>query len=391
MKNLAPDSPVHRRFAPTALMFGNLVTGSTILAPAGMLIELSSDLGVTVHTAGLLITFGAIMLCVGSPLTAWLTSRIERRILLTVTIAVLTLGNAASALAPGYTTLLVLRLVMLAIGALYTPQAAGTAALIVPAEKRGGTIAYVFLGWSLAAAIGLPLITFMASRYGWRAAYGGISVIGALSFLLLLWRLPGGLRGAAVDLKTWADLGRNRVIIVLLAITTLLMSGQFAVFTYMGPVLSRLGQVGADAVGLVFAVYGACGFVGIVVVSNIVDSWGPLKTSMLCISLVLAGVAGWAFTAGFYPLMAGSAAIWGLGFASSNSMQQVRLVAAAPQLASASVSLNTSFLYVGQAIGSGIGGLLYAHELLYGIGYAGAVFVALALITVIMTRNLKTS
>ena len=207
MKNLAPDSPVHRRFAPTALMFGNLVTGSTILAPAGMLIELSSDLGVTVHTAGLLVTFGAIVLCIGSPLTAWLTSRIERRTLLTVTLAVMALGNAASAFAPGYTTLLVLRLVMLAIGALYTPQAAGTAALIVPAEKRGGTIAYVFLGWSLAAAIGLPLITFMASRYGWRAAYGGVSVIGALSFLLLLWRLAGRSQGSAGRSQ---DLGRSR-------------------------------------------------------------------------------------------------------------------------------------------------------------------------------------
>jgi predicted MFS family arabinose efflux permease len=391
MKNLAPDSPVHRRFAPTALMFGNLVTGSTILAPAGMLIELSSDLSVTVHTAGLLITFGAIVLCIGSPLTAWLTSRLERRTLLTVTLAVMALGNAASAFAPGYTTLLVLRLVMLAIGALYTPQAAGTAALIVPAEKRGGTIAYVFLGWSLAAAVGLPLITFMASRYGWRAAYGGVSVIGAVSFLLLLWRLPAGLRGAPVDLKTWADLGRNRVIVVLLAITTLLMSGQFAVFTYMGPLLSKLTQVGSDAVGLVFAIYGACGFIGIVVVSNIVDTWGALKTSVLCIALVLAGVAGWALSAGLYPLMAFSAAIWGLGFASSNSMQQVRLVAAAPQLASASVSLNTSFLYVGQAIGSAIGGALYAHDLLYAIGYAGTGFVALALVTVIVTRNLVPS
>ena len=388
MKNLAPGSPVHRRFAPTALMFGNLVTGSTILAPAGMLIELSSDLSVTVHTAGLLITFGAIVLCIGSPLTAWLTSRLERRTLLTVTLAVMALGNVASAFAPGYATLLVLRLVMLAIGALYTPQAAGTAALIVPAEKRGGTIAYVFLGWSLAAAVGLPLITFMASRYGWRAAYGGVSAIGAVSFLLLLWRLPAGLRGTPVDLKTWADLGRNRAIIVLLAITTLLMSGQFAVFTYMGPLLSRLTHVGSDAVGLVFAVYGACGFIGIVIVSNIVDTWGALKTSVLCIALVLAGVAGWALSAGLYPLMAFSAAIWGLGFASSNSMQQVRLVAAAPQLASASVSLNTSFLYVGQAIGSAIGGALYAHDLLHGIGYAGAGFVALALITVVVTRNL---
>lgn len=388
MQKPPSDSPVHRRFAPTALMFGNLVTGCSILAPAGMLIELSSDLGVTIHAAGLLVTFGAMMLCIGSPLTAWLTSRIERRTLLTATLAVLVLGNAASAVAPGYTTLLVIRLIMLAIGALYTPQAAGTAALIVSPEKRGGTIAYVFVGWSLAAAVGLPLITFMTSHYGWRTAYGGISIIGALSLLLLLWRLPAGLRGAPVDLKTWADLGRNPVIVVLLAITTLLMSGQFAVFTFMGPLLSKLTHVGPDAVGLVFALYGVCGFIGIAVVTNVVDSWGPLKASVLSVALVLAGVAGWALSAGFYPLMAASAAIWGLGFASSNSMQQVRLVAAAPALASASVSLNTSFLYVGQAIGSAIGGLLYAHELWYGIGYAGAAFVALGLMMIILTRQL---
>ncbi len=387
MKNPDPDSPLHRRFAPTALMFGNLVTGCSVLAPAAMLIELSSDLGVSVHAAGLLITFGALVLCIGSPLTAWLTSRIERRALLTSTLAVLALGNIASAFAPDYASLLIIRLIMLGIGALYTPQAAGTAALIVSPEKRGGTIAYVFLGWSLAAAVGLPLITFMASRYGWRAAYGGIGALGALSFVLLAWRLPAGLVGARVDLKTWIDLAGNRAIVVLLLITTLLMSGQFAVFTYMGPLLAKLTRVGPDAVGLVFATYGLCGFTGIAIVSRIVDSWGAYKTSVLCISLVLAGITGWALSAGSYPLMAGSVAIWGLGFASSNSMQQVRLVSAAPALASASVSLNTSVLYVGQAIGSAIGGLLYARELLYGIGYAGMAFVALALMTVISTRG----
>src|ERR1035438_7202277 len=144
MKKLPEDGHVHRRFAPSALMFGNLVTGCSVLAPAGMLIELSSDLGVTVHAAGLLITFGAVVLCIGSPLTAWLTSRIERRTLLTSTLAVLALGNIASAFAPDYASLLIIRLIMLGIGALYTPQAAGTAALIMPAEKRGSTIAYIF-------------------------------------------------------------------------------------------------------------------------------------------------------------------------------------------------------------------------------------------------------
>src|ERR1700728_2999977 len=163
-------------------MFGNIVTGCSVIRPAGMLIELSSDLRVTVRDAGLLITFGAVMLCIGSPLTAWLTSRIERRTLLTTTLAVLAATNAASAVAPDYATLLVIRLIMLAVGALYTPQAAGTAALIVSPEKRGSTIAFIFLGWSLAAAVGLPLITFVASHYGWRTAYGGICALGFSSF-----------------------------------------------------------------------------------------------------------------------------------------------------------------------------------------------------------------
>jgi MFS transporter, DHA1 family, inner membrane transport protein len=386
MKNPPADPHVHRRFAPTALMLGNVVTGCSVLAPAGMLIELSSDLAVTVRDAGLLITFGAVMLCVGSPLTAWLTSRIERRTVLTATLAVLALTNMASAFAPDYASLLVIRLVMLAVGALYTPQAAGTAALIVPAEKRGSTIAYIFLGWSLAAAVGLPLITFIASRYGWRAVYGSIGLIGCLSFVLLAWRLPRGLVGAPVDLKTWVNVGRNRMIILLLLITTLQMSGQFVVFTFMAPLLTKLTQVGPDAVGLVFALYGIFGFIGIAIATRIVDSWGAWKTSVLFTMLMLAGVTGWAISAGSYPLMACAVAIWGLGFASTNSMQQVRLVGAAPALASASVSLNTSVLYIGQAVGSAIGGVLYARDLLYGAGYVSVGFVALALVMVVLTK-----
>jgi predicted MFS family arabinose efflux permease len=367
-------------------MLGNVVTGCSVLAPAGMLGELASDLDVSIRTAGLLITFGAIVLCVGSPVTAWLTSRTERRTLLTVTIAVLALANFASALAPDYASLLAIRLVMLGVGALYTPQAAGTGALIVPEEKRGSTIAYIFLGWSLAAAVGLPAITFIASRYGWQAVYGAIGLIGCLSFLLLAWRLPRGLMGAPVDLKTWAAIGSNPMIPALLLITTLQMSGQFVVFTYMGPLLARLTGAGPDPIALVFACYGACGVIGTFIGSRIVDSWGAWRTSLLFMLVLLAGLAGWALTAGIYPLMAVSVAIWGIGFASTNSMQQVRLVGAAPALASASVSLNTSALYIGQATGSAIGGFLYARDLFYASGYVATGLVALAVIAVILTK-----
>jgi predicted MFS family arabinose efflux permease len=374
------------RFAPTALMLGNVVTGCSVLAPAGMLSELASGLDVSIRTAGLLITFGAVVLCVGSPVTAWLTSRIERRTLLTTTLAVLALANFASALAPDYATLLAIRLVMLAVGALYTPQAAGTGALIVREEKRGSTIAYIFLGWSLAAAVGLPAITFIASRYGWQAVHGAIGLMGCMGFLLLAWRLPRGLMGTPVDLKTWTAIGRNPMIPVLLLITTLQMSGQFVVFTYMGPLLARLTGAGPDPIALVFACYGACGVIGTFTASRIVDTWGAWKTSLLFMLVLLAGLAGWALSAGIYSLMAVSVAIWGIGFASTNSMQQVRLVTAAPALASASVSLNTSALYIGQATGSAIGGFLYARDLFYASGYVAAALVALAVIVVILTK-----
>jgi predicted MFS family arabinose efflux permease len=380
------ENPRAGRLAPTALMLGNLVTGCSVLAPAGMLPEISSGLGISIHAAGLLITFGAITLCIGSPLTAWLTSRIERRMLLTTTLAVLAFGNIASAFAPDYASLLVIRLVMLAIGALYTPQAAGTAALIVPAERRGSTIAYIFLGWSLAAAVGLPLITFIASRYGWRAAYGTIGALGCVSFLLLLMRLPAGLKGTPVDLKTWSTVGRDKTILLLLAITMLQMSGQFAVFTFMGPLLNKLTGASSDAIGLVFGIYGVCGFLGVVVATRIVDTWGPYRTSLLFTCLLLAGITGWAVSAGTFVLMAIGVAIWGLGFASTNSMQQVRLVAAAPPLAPATVALNTSVLYIGQAIGSAVGGMLFARDLLHSTGFVAVGFVVLALVLVVVSR-----
>src|SRR3981081_1313675 len=103
----------------------------------------------------------------------------------------------------------------------------------------------------------------------------------------------------------------------------------------MGTVLTKLTHATPDAVALVFMIYGVFGFIGIAIATRIVDSWGPYKSSLLFTALILAGVTGWALSAGIHPLMACSVAIWGLGFASTNSMQQVRLGGAAPVLGSA--------------------------------------------------------
>lgn len=367
-------------------MLGNFVTGVSILAPAGMLPELSREFGVSIHEAGLLITFGAFVLCIASPLSAWLTSRVDRRLLLSVSVAVMAAAQFASMVAPNYAALMTIRLLMLAIAALFTPQAAGTAAMMVPAERRGSTMSYVFLGWSLALAVGLPLIAYVASQIGWRTAYGGIGIIALLNLAMLIWRIPGGLVGTPVDLKTWAELARNPLIVLLLLITVLQTSGQFVVFTYLGPLFAKLGGSAQLAI-VAFGIYGVMGFIGNVIASRVVDSWGAYRTSLTAMSMLLFGLAVWAFGAGIVPVMLASMFPWGMAFSSANSMQQVRLAGAAPAFASATVSLNTSGLYIGQAIGSGIGGFMFAREMYYAVGYVGVGFLVLAVTAVILSRR----
>jgi predicted MFS family arabinose efflux permease len=282
------------------------------------------------------------------------------------------LTNAISAFASDFTTLLVIRLVMLAVGVIFTPQAAGVGGMIAAPGKQASTIAYIFLGWSLATAVGLPLVTLAASTYGWRTAYLGIAALGAVSAVLLGWRLPRGLAGTPVNLATWAGLARNPLVLLLLLVTMLQIAGQFAVFTFIGPLLKILTDASPGQIGLVFALYGVGGFVGNVIATRIVDSWGAFRTSLLFTSVMAFGIG-----------------IWGLGFASTNSMQQARLVAAAPTAPSAAVSLNTSALYLGQAIGSAIGGLLFGLNAYGAMGIAASALVAFALATVVATQFVR--
>jgi len=109
-----------------------------------------------------------------------------------------------------------------------------------------------------------------------------------------------------------------------------------------------------------------------------VTKLGSQKTLALFMASTLFGMTLWSVGAGWLVAMGAGIFFWAFGFAAINSMQQARLVAAAPDLASASGALNTSVLYVGPAIGSGIGGLLFALEYFRLVGYVGAAFVALA-------------
>src|SRR5690606_22824901 len=171
----------------------------------------------------------AVVLCFGSPLVSWATSRMDRRTLLAGALALLALANLASALAPNYLTLLVIRLLMVAVAAPVTPQVAGTVALLVPAADRPRAIAFVFIGWTLSVAAGLPLATWLAATFGWRWSHGLFAAAAALAALALFAGLPKALYGAPMSLRSWGAIARNRQIVLLLVVTALQVGGQFAV------------------------------------------------------------------------------------------------------------------------------------------------------------------
>lgn len=368
-------------------MLGNFATGLSVLAPAGMLTVLADGLHVGIREIGLLVTFGAVILCFGSPLVAWLTTRIDRRTLLVGTLAIMAFGQAAMAFAPNYSVVLALRLAMLAVAAVFTPQAASTIGLLVLEKDRSGAISFVFVGWSLAVAGGLPLIALISAYAGWRGGFAFSAFASLVPCILLLFALPRDLRGPPLSLHSFYVLAGNRKVILLLLITILSIAGQFTVFVYIAPLLQRLAGASHQTVGLMFALYGVAAFFGNVIATRIVGRFGGWLTSGIFIAGSLCGLALWSLGAGLLPLMGAGIALLGLGFASTNSMQQARLVQAAPDLSSASVALNTSGVYVGQAIGSWIGGVMYALGLLHGIGFVGGGFAAACLALWAITRD----
>jgi predicted MFS family arabinose efflux permease len=375
------------RLVPTALLLGNFVIGTAIMAPAGMLNELSRDLHVSIGQTSLLVTLGAAMLCLCSPLLSWATSRMDRRTLLCGILLIVIAAHLASAFVTSFAVLLVLRLIMLAAAAPFTPQAAAVVGLVAPGEQRSSTIAYVFLGWSLAAAAGLPLMTTIASRLGWQYGFVVIAIMAAASCALLAWRLPAKLHTPTVDLKAWGDLFRNRLVLLLLFITVLQMTGQFVIFTFVGPLLTLLTNAGPDAIGVAFALYGIGGFLGNVIATQVVGRLGAFRTSLLATLSVGLGVAIWAASAGHYLWMVVGIFAWGLGFAAANSMQQARLVGAAPTHAGSAVALNTSALYTGQAIGSAIGSGLFVHAHYLPMGYVAVAVMLAALAFILRSRH----
>ncbi|HEX5690915.1 MAG TPA: MFS transporter, partial [Roseiflexaceae bacterium] len=154
-----------------SLMLGNFVIGAGVLMPAGLLNDLSLAFSQDPATTGTLMGYGAAVLCIEAPLLAFLTNKVDRRWLLSCALAVYAIGHFASAFAPNFNTLLIARLLMIGGAAAYTPQAASAISLLVPPERRATAVAFIFLGWPIASAVGVPLASLLGAYVGWSSAY----------------------------------------------------------------------------------------------------------------------------------------------------------------------------------------------------------------------------
>jgi DHA1 family inner membrane transport protein len=362
-----------------ALFAGNFIIGTGILLPAGMLNDLSAGLSVSPATIGILMVAGAVVIGFGAPVFATLTSGIDRRLLLVGSLVYYALGHALSALAPEFWSLLVIRALMVVSAGIFTPQAAAAVGLLVPPEKRAGAVAFIFIGWSIASVAGMPTGSLIAAFLGWRLAFALMAVL-ALIAAVMVWRtLPKGLHIGRLSLKAWSDVFFDPVLIVILLVTLASASGQFTVFSYLALLFKEMLAAPPALIAGLLAGFGLAGVIGNSLAARFVARSGIDRMILLAFLAMVIGMISFSAFIGTLAGVAVSLAIWGLGTFSSNSLQQSRLIAHAPQLASASVALNTSTIYLGQAIGAGVGAKLVAEHALVWLTPAGTVFAALAI------------
>ena len=345
-----------------ALLAGNFVIGTGVMVVAGTLNELSASLQVSVATAGQLITAAALVMCVGAPLLASMVAGWDRRRLLALTLVWYALGHAAAAAMPDFGSVLAARMLTVIAPAVFTPQAAACVGLLVPPEQRGRAVTFVFLGWSLASVLGMPLGALIGGYFGWRAAFLVIG-LGSLLCAGWVWRaLPDGIRPEALSRAAWGRVLGNPLLMGVVLLTVLQASGQFVLTSYLSPMLREHLAATPLQLGLAWAWFGLCGLVGNMLASRYIDRVGAGRMATLCTAMMALGLLLWPLGRGHGWLVTCLALMpWALGNFAANSAQQARLVGLAPTLAAASVALNSSAMYTGQAIGTGSGGWLIAQ------------------------------
>lgn len=361
-----------------ALLFGNFVIGTGVMIVPGTLSVISQSLRIPVATAGQLISAGALLMCIGAPLFATVVAGWDRRKLLVLSMLWYAALHALCALMPDFASLLVVRVLTMISPAIFTPQAAACVGLLVSENQRGRAITFVFLGWSVASVVGMPVGAYLGGSLGWQSAF---LLVAALSLISAAWvwqAMPNGVKPPALSRAAWALTLKSPALMTCILVTTLYAAGQFVLFAYLSPYFKTKFDISPLQLSTLFMWMGGLGLLGNIWMSRNVDRLGAQRMVWMGICGMILSLLIWPFGTTLL-LAAVVIAPWAISIFATNSAQQARLVGFAPALASASVSLNTSAMYAGQAIGTAIGGLLISADRMSELHLYGLALLVLAL------------
>jgi DHA1 family inner membrane transport protein len=379
---VAPD-PVVRWLAVVALALGGFGIGTTEFVAMGLLPEIAQGFGVSEPTAGHVISAYALGVVVGAPLIAAVTARMGRRKLLLVLMAVFTVGNLASMLAPSYDTLIAARFFAGLPHGAYFGVAALAAAHLMGPQNRAKAVAHVLTGLTVATVLGVPMASWLGQLLGWRAAFGLVVGIGIVTLTALWFWLPFqlSLMRATSPLTELGALRRSQVWLALL-VGMIGFGGMFAVYTYITTTMTDVAGMPRALIPVALMVFGLGMFFGNLVGGRLADRSVVralyLSLGSLCAVLALFVVAS-------HNVWTALLVLFGIGLTGSavGPALQTRLMDVAHDAQTLAAALNHSALNIGNAAGAWVGGLVIAAGLGYTAPAAAGSLLAFAGIAVL--------
>jgi len=375
------------------LAFGMFALGTESFLVAGLLPAIAADYGISLATAGHLLSFFAVTYALGAPVMATVTARFDRRKVLLVSLGVFTLSNIAAAFAPNYETLLALRVAMAVFSCLYSPAAMALANSLAPPDKRGRAISIIVAGLTVASAFGVPFGTLIGNLFGWRASFLAVAGLGFVAFMAVFLgvkrTLPTEVPGLRARLMPLA----LPIVRYGLAVTVVWSTGIYVMFTYMAGYFGDLGISGGAYAG-VLLLFGCCAFVGNLFGGWSTDKHGTMPTMrnalLMAIPVLIAfSIVPYLPHGAWYAVVL--VGLWSPTGFSLWPARQSEMIAMAPQSAPLLLGLNTSAFYMGMAAGSAIGSLVVAHQPPASLGLVAAAIelTALGLLAVEWKRRPK--
>lgn len=361
------------------LIAGNFFVATSLLSVGGLLSDISASLSVPIEKAGLLIAAFGIAAAICAPIFATIGSRIDRRKLLTGSMAVCALANVLAALSQTYDHLLLARVLAAVTSAVYTPQLAATMSMLTPEKERAPMLAKLMVGWSLGVVAGNPLAVLIASVSSWRMSFAFIGVSSAI-IAIFVWRsLPANAMVPPLNWHRWFQVLRSPALRWLTAATALTNVASSVMASYIAPIVQAVQGISGSALALLLFVSGVGGLLGNLLSVRMVRRFGATHVAYRCNLVSATMLLLWPFISLWVLAIYVTQFFWSLGSAGFPAVQQARLVAVAPMLAAASIALNSSVSYLGIAVGASVGASAWTVVPPQFMTWVGLVFMLCAL------------